>query len=228
MKTQSIVGMIILGATMAWASSAPAEIVAQYQGAGTFNGTSDEVTLVNVSIGQEGRVDLEFKPDGVAYGSGDWTTQYGTLWCLSDVPGGDMGQYRLQLSNDSLRVRLYSGAGGYAVDQGIAFTPTTAWHTASLAWKQGELTQLTVDGTTTTFANAVNFTAFTSTSPNHVVGATSANTTYYPSGFMSYFHGDMRNVVVQNTYSAVPEPSGLLLFATGTLGLLAYAWRTQR
>jgi hypothetical protein len=229
MKMRSMVWLVVLGGAVAWANSASADIVAQYAGPTTFDGTSTEVTLPNVSIGLEGRVDLQFKPDGVAYGAGGWETNTGTLWCLADVGGGNAGQVRLQISNDGVIARIWSGtANAYVVNETIPTTLTTDWHTASIEWKQGQPTAVILDGTTTTVTNTGVLTEFTSTDGNHVVGALSANSQWYPSGFMSYFHGEIKNVVVQNAYSAVPEPAALVLLATGVFGLLAYAWRKRK
>jgi hypothetical protein len=216
MKTRSLVMLVGLAvAAMMLPNCASAEIVASHAGPTDFSG-SDVVELTYppavggvAPIGLEGRVDLEFKADT--------TSGAHYLWYLADPWYGAYREYRIYLANDKLVVCLYGNA--YAVnDASTTFTDTTSFHSLSLAWKQDQDTLLTLDGTTTHFANAVPLLPAVEVG-FHLLGA--AN----PSGDYG-FAGTIRNVVVRDTY-AVPEPTMMALFGIALLSLLAYAWRKR-
>ncbi|MFA5203689.1 MAG: PEP-CTERM sorting domain-containing protein [Lentisphaeria bacterium] len=182
-----------------------AAIIASYAGPGTFNGDLASVlTLPNVSIGQEGRVDLKFKADN--------TTGPGTLWWMVDA-NDNLGEYRLGLESNKIKAFLGDGHT-YQVNwtSTFDFTDTENWHTLSLAWKQGQDTQITVDGTTYNVANAFALNAFTSN--NNVLGGLIYKTTQ-----TYYYDGQLSDVVIRDTY-AVPEPASLALLTLGGLALL--------
>ena len=128
-------------------SEPPKVTVAQLDGPTTFGET--QVTLPQVTVGDEGAVEFEFKADSIE----------GSLWYLADVFGGNQGEYRLQLAADQLQAILWS-SGNYVVQWTTPFTDTTQWHSVRMAWKEGETTQITLDGTTVQIANDGNLGRF--------------------------------------------------------------------
>ena len=99
-------------------------------------------------------MDLRFKADN--------TTGPGTLWWMVDA-NDNRGEYRLVLEGNTIRAFLGDGVG-YQVNWTLpfAFTDTANWHTLGMAWKQGQDTLITFDGTTYNVANAFALNAFTS------------------------------------------------------------------
>lgn len=209
--------LIAAVAVLAWTGSVSANIVASWAGPTTFNGSSDSVVLPDVSIGQEGTVSLEFKADD--------TANLHTLWYAADSQGGTLGEYRLRLQSNVFSYQLWPSSGENTVNDTISFdfTDTANWHSTTLSWKNGEYLLFTLDGVTKVI-NQTTLPAFTTTTGNHVLGVNTSN------GGIRYFDGEMRNVVISDTYTplSTPEPGTLGLLVTGLLGLLAYAWRKRR
>jgi hypothetical protein len=202
-----------LTAMLAWTGSLSADIVASHAGPTTFDGVDDTVVLDNVSIGLEGTVSLDFKANTTA------TPQ--SIWYLADSPGGTTGEYRIGILNNSLNVDLWTDSGS-PVGWGTPFTDTSSWHSVAVTWKEGEKTQITLDGATTDLVNSFSLKTFASTTGNHALGVNTSN------GGIRFFDGQIANVVVTNAYSPVPEPSTIMLLTTGLVSLLAYAWRKRR
>jgi hypothetical protein len=217
-KCKMLVCVVALVALMAWASSASANIVASYAGPKDFNGSSDYQNLDPVSIGLQGTVSMDFVPTATE-------TSNGTLWYMADGKGGNTGEYRLycNASGGKYYVQTYLwSTNGYAVNGAqTEVNETLTNHAASLSWKEGSPTLLTVDGVTKSLTNACSLLAFSSATDCHDLGRAWA-----PWGDIQYFQGSIGNVVVRDTY--VPEPSTLVLLAIGLVGLLAYAWRKRR
>lgn len=204
-KTKIVISVIVTAMVATMTGEVRAAIVTSYAGPANFNGTtSDMVTLTDVSIGLEGRVDLEFKADD---------TNQGTMWYLADSPGGTLGEYRLGIETGTIRAFLWA-PGGYALawTSPFAFTDTANWHTLSMTWKNGQNTIITFDGTPYSAVTTASLQAFTS-SGEHVLGEVLPL-----NGGFAYF-GQLRNVVVQDTY-IVPEPAAFGLLALGGLALL--------
>ena len=179
------------------------DIVAQWAGPKDFSQQSDMVALPNVSIGLEGRVDLEFKADD--------TANVHKLWYMADSIGGTQIEYQIQVGYNGISVALWN-SNGYAIQwQGVYSDDTTQYHTLSLAWKQGSPTVLTLDGAEHSYTNAVPLIA--ATSSYNDVGA-------YPGGNSSYFDGIIQDVVVRDTYD-VPEASIFVDPANHNFHLLA-------
>jgi hypothetical protein len=210
--------LMALTTMAAWAGSVSADIVASFAGPQDFNGTSDSVTLPNVSIGQEGTLNAEFKPDG--------GTGLHSIWYDADSCGGTNGEYRVYQNGSSIGFALWSSAaGGNAAFGAQAMQGTVAgeWHKVFMSWKQGEATLFQVDNNSLgTYTNAGDLATFTSVTPYHTLGNAAISGTQMG----RFFDGEMRNVVISNTYT--PEPSACILAFTGMLGLLAYAWRKRR
>jgi hypothetical protein len=205
MKTKCIVSLVALVVTVVVpVSRASADIVASYA-YGDFDG-STTVDLPAVSIGQEGRVDFEFKADSLD------AEQY--LWYMDDSPAWGI-QYRVAISGGKLMVSLWN-SNGY-VTTGNWYSPITAGelHSLSVAWKQGQPTLITLDGATSSITNAVSLLSSTSTI-HKVGGANGVN-----------FDGVIQNLRVRDTYT-IPEPGTATLAAIGLIGLLAYAWKKRR
>lgn len=218
-KCKMLVCLIALAAMMAWTGVASAEVVASFAGPKDFNGSSDYQNLDPVSIGLEGTVSLEYKPNNI--------TGTECLWYCADAKGGNTGEYRLYSTGDGSHqfASLYLwDTNGYVVNgPSIQCLGTSDFHTLTATWKQGSPTLFTVDGTTQSFTNAYSLVSFTSIADCHDLGRATA-----PWGGIQYFNGTIRNVVVSNTYSPVPEPATCYLLCTGLIGLLAYAWRRRR
>lgn len=210
MKTRGIVWLVVLAVVGAWTAGASAEIVAQLPGDTVFDGTSG-VSLGNVSIGEEGRVDLEFKADVID----------GYLWSLSD--GSTLNSYRLWLGTELGTTKLFaairSDDAAYAIFCAREFTDTTDFHSLTMSWKKGDSIVVTLDGAilddTGDSSLLRSFTASAHLAGDHAVANGSC------------FDGTIRNLTVRNT-SAVPEPSTMAIAASGLLSLLAYAWRRRK
>jgi hypothetical protein len=203
---------IALAAVALWTSGLSADIVASYAGPHTFDGVDDYVNLSPVSIGAEGRVDLEFKPSSM-----DGSQR--TFWWIGGG-GGDI-DYQLYVEGTAgFGGCIYNKFGTQQEKVGInggGGVLNNAWNTASMAWKEGSPTLITVNGSTASFTNAHPLYSFTS--EHHDIGD------YNWPWAHNYFAGEIRNVVVQNV---VPEPAAVVIVATGLIGLLAYAWRKRR
>ena len=160
-----------------------ASVVAQHDGPTTFGGGVQ--TLPDVTIGDEGTIELEFMADDVS----------GCIWYMADVVGGSEGEYRILLGDDTLRGILWNH-GSYATDVSIPFTDTTEWHSLKMTWKEGEETLFTLDGVTTSATNSVPLGDFASGAGIHAMGG-------YPNGFAggNYFTGMTRNVKIYDTYN---------------------------
>jgi hypothetical protein len=223
-KCKMLVCLIALAAMMAWTGVASADIVASFAGPKDFNGTSDYQALSDVSIGQEGSVQLEFKADTLPSSAGGT----GVLWCLSDTPGGTLGEYKIGTyynapDSSTYLVQWSWTPEGYASVGSFQFSDTTNYHTVSLQWGNGVATKFTLDGVVASeqASSPAARHAFTSNN-THWIGCS-------PSGAQYSFDGSIRNVYVCNTYDVtVPEPSTLILVGSGLFGLLAYAWRKQK
>ena len=207
-KIKIAIGAIVTAMVAAMTGEVRAAIVASYAGPGTFNGVASVVTLPNVSIGQEGRVDLQFKAGRTDYD--------GNFWYLADSPGGTEGEYRLGIAQNHISAFLWA-PGGYelawdSLSSPITFTDTASWHTLSLAWKNGEAPVVTLDSVSYTGTVTSGLQAFTSNG-EHVLGEV------LPLNHMFAYDGQLRNVVVQDTY-VVPEPAAFGLLALGGLALL--------
>ena len=147
------------------------------------------VTLPQVTVGDEGAVEFEFKADSIE----------GSLWYLADVFGGNQGEYRLQLAADQLQAILWS-SGTYVVQWTTPFTDTTQWHSVRMAWKEGETTQVTLDGTTVQIANNGTLVDFTSGPGVHTLGA-------YPSSQLPFrFDGQIRDMKLFDTCTESQSP----------------------
>jgi hypothetical protein len=211
-----------LATMLAWSRSASAEIVASWAGPKDFNGTSSDVEplsgiSIGKSIGQEGRVDLEFN---IASDLSASTPM--ALWYCADVPGGNAAEYTIQYDRAMNQIGAYLwGSGTYFAQTSIGFDPDGNWHTVSFAWKQNQQAVLTLDGVTQSAITHL-LPTFASGSGCHVLGENAYN------GGVYFYEGGLRNVVVYNTYTPTPEPSTIVLLATGIIGLLAYAWRKRR
>jgi len=166
-----------------------ASIVAQHDGPTTIGPTVQ--TLPDVTIGDEGTVEMEFMAEDLT----------GCIWYMGDVPGGSLGEYRLELVGDALRGVLWNN-GTYSVDFSVPFEDTTEWHSVKMTWKEGEETLITLDGVTTSATNSTPLVDFASGPGYHVTGG-------YPEGWVggNYFTGMTRNVKVYDTY----DPTSALL-----------------
>ena len=168
-----------------------ASIVAQNDGPVSFVDHPMQ-SLGEVTIGDEGSIDLEFQING----------EEGCIWYMADSFGGTAtgGEYRLLVDNDSLYGILWN-SGGYAAQIQIPINEATDWHSVSFTWKEGEGTSLTLDGVTSTMANTHALGDFTSGVDQNVLGG-------YPSGgdgsFL--FDGMTRNVVISDTYTPASAP----------------------
>jgi hypothetical protein len=208
--------LIALAAVLAWASGASAICVSSYAGPATFDGIDDTVVLPNVSIGLEGTVSLQFKADD--------TAGMHNIWYCADTLGGVLGEYRILLTNNTVWSELWPA--GCSAGFGVQFplTDTTNWHTVSMSWKDGVDTVLRFDGVEKRFPIAyengtpMHLPEFTTITGSHELGCG-----YLNGAAFRYFDGQMRNLVVYNTYTA-PEPSVVALMITGLLGLLSYVW----
>ena len=97
------------------------------------------------------------------------------------------------------------------------FTDTNDWHSVRLAWKEGQETLITFDGTTESVPNAGTLNDFTSGPGIHKLGG-------YPSDTLPFaFSGEMRNVTVYDTYeesaSVVAQHDGPTVFGGGIQAL---------
>jgi len=204
-------------------------VVAQHAGPTSFS-TNPMQPLSEATIGDEGTVELEFKAD---------STANSCIWYLADAYGGTStgGEYRLYFWEGSLVGTLWN-SGSYAANINIPFEDTTEWHSLSMTWKEGEETQLTLDGVTTAVTNDSSLMDFTSGEGQHVLGG-------YPSGGAGsnlfdgatrkgdpsgdgFVGGDDLDIVRANwgqgtppSPTAVPEPTTLVLLLGGWFGLLA-------
>jgi hypothetical protein len=215
--------LVLLAAVWAWTNVASAVVVASYTGPTTFDGIDDKIVLPNVSIGLEGSVSLEFKAHDTAGMHHLW-------YCCDDpdcIPGVTKGEYRINLTNNTVWAQNWPCGCSQGFGVGFPLTDTTSWHTVRLRWKEDYGIGLMFDGVEKTYPIAYeNFTPchlseFTSTDGNHLLGAGAA----HPDA--RYFDGEIRNLVISNTYQ-VPEPSVVALTITGSLGFLVYAWRRRR
>jgi hypothetical protein len=212
---------ILLSASLAWAGRAAAVCVVSCPGPFTFDGVDDYVVLPNVSIGEEGTVSLQFKAHDTA----------GThnLWQYSDVVANTdeelLAEYRIMLTQNYVWSELWPAGCSSGFGVSFPLTDTANWHTVSMSWKNGHDIVLRFDGQEGTFPiayeNGTPYTlpAFTSTTGSHVLGCGPMSS---PTPPIRFFDGEMRNLVIYNTYQT-PEPSVLILAATGLASLLAYA-----
>jgi hypothetical protein len=219
MKTRSILLLIAVAAVLAAsAGSVSAAYVASFAGPKQFSVESDIVVLTDgVSIGQEGGLSCEFKSDNT-----DPRANGGYLWYCADTYGGTKAEYRVLISQNLLKLFLWSDLGGYAANIALPFTDTTSFHSLDVGWKEGSDTFVTLDGVTTSVANAHPLDSFVSGAGLNTIGALPLGAGAYP------LMGQIQNFQLRDTYAAVPEPSTLALIVTGVIGLLAYAWRKRK
>ena len=169
---------------LAFAGTATAAVVAQLDGPAPFGVIPPVVTLSDVTVGDEGSVEFEFKPDIID----------GCLWYLADVMYGSSGEYRIYLNNNTIYAKLWNVNGGYSLAWDAPVTDTSTWHSMRMAWKNGSDTMVTFDGVTSNVANPNTLADFTSGAGVHALGG-------YPEGALTArYDGMMRNLKVYETY----------------------------
>ena len=168
-------------------SEPPKVTVARLNGPTKFG--ESLVTLPQVTVGDEGAVEFEFKANAIN----------GSMWYLADVFGGNKGEYRIQLAADQLQAILWS-SGKYVVQWTTPFTDTTQWHRVRIAWKEGAETQVTLDGTTIHIPNDGTLVDFTSGPGIHTLGG-------YPSNQLPFrYDGQIRDLKLFDTYAGSQNP----------------------
>jgi hypothetical protein len=213
-------------ATLAWAGSTSADIVAQYAGPHTFDRAVVAPVLLDnqaIDVGAEGTIHLTFQAAGMP---ADVPCK---LWYLGNPNASSQtGEMQLQVGKGSTGngggITAMIWESGYVLNwPGVAISDMTVPHTVSFSWKNGSDSLLTVDGVTTHFGNAKALSSFTS--DTNAIGAALDGPAH------DGFAGTVRDVVVYNEYNVplpTPEPSMLVLMSCGMCGLLAYAWRKRR
>lgn len=222
-KYRIVVCLIALAVLLIGSGSALAVVVLSYPGATTFDGIDDRILLSDVFIGLEGTMSMQFKAHNTV-------GLYGLWFCANTAASTDpgaLGQYRIEINNGVLWFQVWPAdcsAGITGHDATFQFTDTTQWHTVSLSWKDGYDTLFELDGVELRKPNLdphtyqpISLNEFTTTPGNHVLGACRD---------FRFFDGEIRNVVMSDTYQA-PEPSGIVLMTLGFLGMLAHVWRTR-
>ena len=179
--------LAVLAAAFLSAGVAFGAVVAQLDGPTTYDPNPEAVLLAGRHRGRpKGRSTWSSRPIRPPAVCGTWVT----------YSGGSVGEYRLQLAGDALQAILWN-SGTYCMQWTTPFTDTNDWHSARLAWKEGQETLITLDGDTVNVPNAGTLNDFTSGPGIHKLGG-------YPSDTFPFaFSGEMRNVTVYDTYERI-------------------------
>ena len=186
MRLSNVLRSALALSLVAFAGTVSAAVVAQLDGPTPYGIIPPVVTLSDVTVGDEGSVEFEFKPDAID----------GCLWYMADVFQGSFGEYRIFLENSTIYAMLWNVNGGYSLAWDAPFTDTTSWHSVRMAWKTGEDTLETLDGVTSNVANPNTLADFTSGAGVHALGGYPD-----PEGNVTFrYDGMMRNLKVYETY----------------------------
>ena len=207
--------LVAFGLAMVLAAQASATVIYSDAGPTYFDGVS-QTMLDNFQFGTEGTVRAEFDPDSNELAQFIWRAQ--NRGGGSGAPADYWVQIEDYGSEEGWKISggLHNGTE-YAFDHVRAAPLATGYNTALLSWKEGEQIVFKLNGVDLSATPSASL--LSSTSDYHSLGGL-GNTEG------TNFVGWMRNVEISNTY--VPEPSAMLLLATGMLSLLAYAWRKRR
>ena len=158
---------------------------------------------------------------GVAANSGNGVEVTLTLAFQLDGTTGVLGLSARNGSTDLARFGIWAGGGTGSI--GVRNASDTNWYWLTQSTIADGWNDLVIKHTngTTSWSVSTNGSAF-ETKTGFSTTSNWDSLYFAPNGNATYAHLDAINLL------AVPEPSTLVLLATGLLGLLAYAWRKRR